>query len=257
MNTRQVHYIAGRHTSDAGLQEFVSLLPARFAMDGEVIYSKRNEVRTFVVGGRRIVAKRYKRPNLVQRLACSLGRKSKARRAFIYGERLREMGIDTPEPIAAIDVYRGMAYEQGYFISAEDGRPSCKVLRDRPDLPYREALARALAQYLVTLHERGFLHGDTNLGNFLYAREADGTFRFAVIDVNRSRFVAGLPTRRQCLANLMRLSHDRDLLRLIVAAYAEARMWDVDAAVSDVLGRVGRFERRKAVLKKLKRLRGE
>lgn len=252
MNLRQTSYVAPEYAALGALQDFVCRLPDLFAVSGEVIYSKRNEVRVFEIAGQRWVVKRYKRPNLVQRLSCSLGRKSKAHRALLYADRLRRMGIDTPAPVAAVDCYRGLVYEQGYFVSAEDRRPSCMDLRDRPELPYREALAQALAHYLVTLHARGFLHGDTNLGNFLYSREADGTFRFAVIDVNRSRFVAS-PTRRQCLANLMRLSHRREVLRLVVGAYAAERGWDIAATVEDVIGRVRRFERRKELLRKLKR----
>lgn len=71
--------------------------------------------------------------------------------------------------------------------------------------------------------------------------------RFVLIDTNRSRFTDGLPTDRRCLANLMRLTHKRPLLRRIATAYARLRGWNPDRTATRLLRLLTRFEHRRTL----------
>ena len=100
------------------------------------------------------------------------------------------------------------------------------------------------------------MHGDTNLSNFLY-REDKGLplgYHITTIDINRSHFVDN-PSREECIANLMRLTHVRQALRKIIGRYAELRGWDVEWAVSLAVQKLDSFERRKEMKKKILRKR--
>ncbi len=235
---------------------WLRLLPETFCSGrGETLCDRRNQVKRFEVGDTVVIVKRFRRPKGLQRLAYSTFWPDKAVKAYRYALRLLELGIDTPRPIGAVTLRGRFGGVVQYYLATEENRwPDCSCLREDPDFPDREALTDALAAYLVTLHGKGFLHGDTNLSNFLYRREADGTYRFAVIDINRSRFTSGEPTRRQCLDNLFRLTHVRPLLTALVSAYARHRQWDESACVAHVLHCLDRFERKKAFLRKLKGL---
>lgn len=232
------------HPAYTSLRPFLHALPEHFLTRGTVLTAERNVVKAFdLPEGLHIVVKRYRVPHLVPRLAYSLGRRSKARRAYEFALRLPALGIDTPAPVGYIEERNGWGlFSLSYFACLSDARPSLWDLY-QPDLPRRSELIEAFAEFLVNAHHKGFLHGDLNLSNILYDTDEQGHFRFAVIDTNRSRFVPQ-PGRRRCLRNLVRISHDRALLSGIVRAYARLRQWDAEACEQFVMTRLTHFERR-------------
>lgn len=239
----------------ARLTDFVSSLPQRFESEGETLYAKRNIVKSFRTDdGLELVVKRFKYPNVVQQLGYSTFRPTKARRAYEFGLRLLQLGIETPEPVAYLEERRlGLVFTTGYFVSLSCRWPDCKVLNE-PDFPHHAALAEALMRQLVGMHARGVLHGDVNLSNFLYqlapqpagssAPPAAADFRLCVIDTNRSHFHPSL-TDEQCMRNLVRLTHNQSLMREFCALYARLRGWDVAATTQTVLSGLHHFEQHK------------
>lgn len=239
--------------NDASLQQLLRRLPEAFtAGEGELIYDKRNQLRRFVLpSGQIAVVKSYHHPNLFQRLCYSTFWRNKAIKSFLFGQRLLKCGIDTPTPIAAITYYKwGCLVSKYFFVSTEDNRPDCLILRDG-NMEHPEPLIDALAHYFIKLHEAGFLHGDANLSNFLYEQQPDGKYRFAVIDTNRSRFLGRPASQQEAYQNLMRLTHVRSLLSALVRSYARQRGWDEKEAEQAVFDLIARRERRKALLHKL------
>lgn len=243
-----------RYNGDIALQQLLQRLPEAFAAgEGELIYDKRNKLRRFVLpSGQVVVVKAYHHPNLFQRICYSTFWRNKAIKSFYFGQRLLSLGIDTPEPIAAITYYKwGGLVSSYYFVSTEDNRPDCRVLRDG-NMQNPQPLIDALATFLIKLHEAGFLHGDANLSNFLYEEQDDGSYRFAVIDTNRSRFLSHPATEREVCQNLMRLCHVRPLLCAIITSYAKQRGWDAKKIEHEVLDLIDKRERRKAFWHKFK-----
>ena len=106
---------------------------------------------------------------------------------------------------------------------------------------YPPELAEAVAQQVWLMHSRGVLHGDLNLSNFLCTKDEKG-YRFTMIDTNRSHFTEGWPTDGQCLKNLVRLTHRRDLYEDLVRRYARLRGWDADSTARQALLLLERFE---------------
>ena len=240
------------------MHDFMKQVPQLFADGkGEVLYDKRNQVRRFTVQlegvPEVVIVKRFKQPNPTQCISYSTLWPNKAVKAYRYAERLQLLDIDTPHPLGALTQRNALGLvRQYYFASTENSDPSCWQLLN-PDFSEGEALAEALAAYLITLHEKGFLHGDTNLSNFLWHKEDDGSFHFAVIDVNRSRFLDRPATRKEALSNLFRLTHVRPMLEQIVRHYARLRRWDEDEAVAEVNEALHRFEQKKFFLNHFKK----
>lgn len=235
------------------LQSFMSHIPEDFAAGkGTLLYDKRNQVRRFEVQTPPMpefpnvyIVKRFKHPNLMQNLCYSTFWHNKAQKAYLYAERLLKMGIQTPKPLAALTQRNAFGFiDRYYFVSTQVTDPSCWCLLDA-DFGEKAELIQALAQYLVQLHEKGFLHGDTNLSNFLWHKNEDGTYSFSVIDVNRSLFLDRPANRKEALTNLFRLTHSRSMLEQIVRSYAVARGWNEEEAVQEVHQALHRFERKK------------
>lgn len=227
------------------LSDFIQSLPVVFDTEGELVYDERNQVRLFLVDGKKIVVKRFKRPMLHQRIDYTLLRPSKAKRAYLFGMKLIELGISTPTPIACIETYCQGLFYQGYLVTEFCGDPDARILREEPE--GHDDLVEAIAQFLVDCHEKGFIHGDTNLSNFLYHKEAS-SYHITTIDINRSHFSPN-PSKKQCLESLFRLTHVRPTLKHIVSRYAALRGWDEQAAVDLVMQKLERFEQRKKMLK--------
>lgn len=248
-DARRKYVVSGDY---ARLKDFVCRVPQLFARgEGEVLHTGRNELRRFEVDGLRVVAKRYKRVNAVQRVAYSFFRKTKARRAYEFAAVFRQRGIDTPREVAYIEERERGLFTTGYFVSLDcPFPPAFPVVVKQED--YRKDLADALAAFICKMHERGILHGDMNLKNFLYDERADGSVRFSVVDTNRSHFCQGWPTRRQCLANLRTLTYRREVFVRIVRRYAALRGWDEGEAVGEALRCLERFIERRARRYKVK-----
>ena len=73
-----------------------------FQEGGEkLVNGDRNEIKLFKCeNGLILNIKSFKVPNLINQVAYKHFRKSKARRSFEYAQKLQELGIGTPDPIA-------------------------------------------------------------------------------------------------------------------------------------------------------------
>lgn len=209
---------------------------------GEVVYKGRNRVARFRHDGLALMVKRFKRVNLVQQVAYTFFRPSKAERAYRFADLFRQRGIDTPRRVAYMEQSRAGLFSVGYFVSLEaEGTETHLLLREVEHFSHE--LADAVAAQVVLMHSRGVLHGDLNLSNFLCRETADG-YRFTMIDTNRSHFTDGWPTDGQCLENLVRLTHRRDLYEYLVRSYARQRQWDEDSTACRALQLLDHFEHR-------------
>ena len=224
--------------------DYISQLPAMMARgEGETVYDKRNRVVRFEHEGLVMMVKRFKRANIIQQIAYTFFRKSKSRRAFLFAEEFRLRGIETPQRVAYMEEHRWGLFTVGYFVSLEtDGTETHLLLREVLDFSHE--LADAVARQVVLMHSRGILHGDLNLSNFLCRQSSDG-YQFTMIDINRSRFTDGWPADEQCLQNLVRLTHRRDLYEYLVRSYARRRGWDEAVSSQRALLLLEQFEKKR------------
>lgn len=118
--------------------------------------------------GRDLVVKRYNHMGLLHSLRHTV-KGSRARRAWINGQRLLAIGIPTPRPVAYIDEYRGPLLWRSYLVTEfADGRRLNEVLEDRD---VRDGAKRRLIHQVLKLIHRlslhGINHGDTKHTNIL------------------------------------------------------------------------------------------
>lgn len=237
---------------------FFASMPALFsAGKGKVLHEGRNEVRLFVVDGKPLVVKRYKRVNWIQRIVYSFFRPTKAARAFRFAEILRNRGVSTPHEVAYMEQREKGLFSIGYFVSLECTDPSLYIPLDVQS-SFDRTLADNLAAFIVELHSKGILHGDMNFGNFLYHYDDSSMCHFSVIDTNRSHFCEGFPTRTQCLSNFQTMTHRREVYEFVVRKYAVLRHWNEEETVKVAFAYLDKFEerhrRKEKFVKQLKKL---
>lgn len=149
----------------------------------EIIYDGRNRLYRSPDG--KLCIKAYRVPGLIKRFIYGFLRKSKAFRAFDNAHELRELGISTPAPIAAVECKNFGFLGRSYYICeyASDWQ-ELRGVEKRSDFP---ALSRALAEFIYKLHRNGVLMKDFSPGNVLW-RLNGSYFEFCLVDINRMEF---------------------------------------------------------------------
>ncbi len=240
------------HNQYESLRDELRDIPRLF-MNGEgvVLHEGRNSVRAFDIGGLRLVVKRYKPVCFVRQIAYTFFCRTKAEKAFLFAEILRGRGFDTPHEVAYIKQRRYGLFHVGYFISLSCDDPtaySALVLKPK----FNPELASDLAALFVQMHLKGVMHGDMNLGNFLFRKKDDAHYAFNIIDTNRSRFVDRPLGREESLRNLRTVTFRRDLYAYIIRTYATIRGWDTQKTAKEATRLLTRFERWKTNKRKWK-----
>ena len=213
------------------LESFVSNIPELFDQEGELVYIARNQLKHFNVEGYDVIVKRYREPHLVNRIAYTYFRPSKAKRAYEYAFKLLKLGVDSPAPIAYIEQYKSGLLTYGYFVSVYEKNYS--VIRDfMSGIQTDELLLKALSLYIADLHAKGILHLDMSPGNILYLKEADN-YHFTLIDINRMQFLPSVSTIKR-YKSFKRLAENESVLTIIAKLYAEAAHLNVTEAVMEI-----------------------
>lgn len=181
------------------LRPLIEGLPTSEAVPEHVFCNERNAVWQQQLGDISVVIKRFKLPTLLNRFVYAYLRPNKGIRAYRNALKLRSMGIDSPEPVACLVQKRhGMVHTVWYVSVFSPARTLHDVyLESQGD--EREKLVRSYLAWAKRLLGLGVLQLDNNSRNTLVSREADGSYHFALVDINRMRFVKRV-TRKQVYA---------------------------------------------------------
>lgn len=228
--------------------------PDFFTEKGKILQSGRNTIKLFNTDKQPFVVKRYEHLSLFNRFIYGTLRRSKAERAYLHAIRLRELGIDTPEEVAFIEIRKYGLLQTSYFVSAYSNYlPLWPIAEQYSHNPELSPILDALAKFLFNMHRAGVLHKDLNIGNLLYKRVDQDKYLFQVIDTNRMQFCKRLSTRQR-LDNMRRLSCPVPAYLYILDQYAH--LIKSDTATVQLQGAVMRLffemrQRTKQVIKAL------
>jgi len=180
-----------------------------------------------------VVVKSYGNPLFINRIIYGNIRASKAKRAYNYALKLRDYGIGTPQPLAYIEIKKGLILHKSFFISLKSTFPN-RLSDLCTETPAKDVdkLVRGIAVFTAKLHDLGILHKDYSSGNLLYEINKDEVL-LQVIDLNRMRF--GRVGRKKGCKNFERLCLNDEILSRIAEEYAEVRSFDKAICVEEVL----------------------
>jgi tRNA A-37 threonylcarbamoyl transferase component Bud32 len=220
------------HPNYQELEPLLLRLPELFER-GKVLYKSRNELRIVEVPGYTLNVKRYRVPILLNRIAYSFFRSSKANRAYEFALKLQQNGFGTPDPIAYLEYQSCGLLRQSYFVSKHiaDFR-MMREFADGSDIAGREDILEALGVFIAQLHEAGILHLDLSVGNILFQKEGNDV-RFWLVDLNRMRFCK-IDQELGC-KNFERLRGNQEFFRALATAYARERGFDQEQCLESIL----------------------
>ncbi len=187
------------------LKSFVENAPNIFNEQGELIYKERNILKCYSADGYNIVVKQYKQPHIINRIAYTFFRPSKAKRSYEYALK------------AYIEQFKCGLLTHGYLFSIYENEYS--IIRDLMDgIQIDDELLKTLALYIANLHQNGVLHLDISPGNLLYKKEGNQV-HFTAIDINRMQFPKVI-TNEMRYKNFNRLSENDEVLTKIARFYS-------------------------------------
>ncbi len=156
-----------------------------FNKSDRTIHKARNELKIIQLNNIDTVVKSFKIPNIINQIAYSFFRDSKAKKSYKYSLKI---GKFTPEPIGYIEFYSNSLLKKSYFISEKfDYDFTIREPLLNTDFPDREEIFKAFAKFTLELHNANIFHNDYSPGNILIKKE-NNNYIFKIVDINRMKF---------------------------------------------------------------------
>jgi len=218
-------------------RSFILNIPNAFQTEGKIIYNERNVLKVYTIDGLEVVVKRFKKPHIINQIAYSFFRPSKAQRSYEYALKLFEKGISTPAPIAYIEEKRSGLLKYSYYICVSESQQSHirKQMLGETDGKF----LKALAHFIAELHSKGILDKDLSPGNILF-NEENGKIHFSLIDINRMRFLEKIPLKTR-YKNFKRISENIEIITTLAKEYAKVCGIDEQETTSAIIKYISEF----------------
>ena len=213
----------------------------------------RNVIKRIEIDGIAMAVKSFKRPNWINRLVYRYWRKSKAHRSYLYANRLTDLGIGTPKPVAFMESFGCSGIQRSFYFSLNiTADYTFRDLIHTPNLPHRDSLIEAFTRFTFDLHQKGILFQDHSPGNTLITTNGSSA-DFYLVDLNRMTFKTLSDTER--IENFSRLTPLKEMVDKMSVTYARLMQWP-EAQLKQDMWRVTqnfqqRFHRKRRLKKKL------
>lgn len=211
----------------------------------------RNSLKLFELDGLIINVKSFRVPNIINQIAYRFLRMSKAQRSFEYANKLTDLNIGTPQPIAYYEYKTTFFFNKSYYISIQqDCDLTYRELTKDAHYPDHENILRAFTRFTYNLHENKVNFLDHSPGNTLI-KKVDGEYEFYLVDLNRMSFESMSFEKR--IKNFAKLSTCKHMIAVMSDEYAKCTGEDSKVVESLLLQFTQAFQNRyqnRRILKK-------
>ena len=235
-------------------QDAVNKILEAFDDSGRLIgKGKRNVVKAFEFDGEQYNVKSFKIPHLINKIVYRFFRMSKAKRSFLYAERLLSLGILSPYPVAYIEEKTSFFFLKSYYISKQQQYDlTFRDLIENSKYVGNTDILKAFTRFTFRLHEQNVLFNDHSPGNTLIKITEKG-YDFYLVDLNRMQFKPLDFNAR--MKNFSRLTPKKEMVKFMADEYAKLIGSDKNT-VFDLMWKYTqefqhRFHKKKALKKKL------
>lgn len=231
------------HPSYQKAAEAIDLIIEEFSISEEYVAEPaRNAIKAFDLQGERVTVKRFKVPNAINKFAYKFLRKSKAERSFTYANKLLELGIGTPQPIAYYEETSAIAFLKSYYVCAfVDADFTFRELITDTSIPDVNEILREFTRFTFQLHENNVLFKDHSPGNTLIKRTSEG-IEFYLVDLNRMEFKP--LTFEERVLNFIRLTPKKDMVEVMSDEYAKLTGRSFEEVFSLMWGQTEAFQKK-------------
>ena len=218
--------------------------------DAVNIYEGRNTLYTTRLGDVQAVVKVFKRPNFINSYVYTTLRSSKGKRSFLNALELKRLGFLTPDPIACIEVRRGLKLVGCQYVCRELSGAS--EMRHWENFPDADTLLPAFAREMLRLHQAGVWNKDFSPGNILYKGDSASGYEFYYVDLNRMEF--GVHDSKKLMRMFRAINLNSGETARLGRLYAEAAGTDPEDMEKEALRQLDGYfatQRRKNFFKRL------
>ncbi|PHR70379.1 MAG: hypothetical protein COA66_12400 [Arcobacter sp.] len=170
-------------------KEFLLDIKNYFSENQNTIHKARNELKIISYNDVSTVVKAFRVPNILNQVVYAYVRNSKAKKSFLNAQKLQDLNINTPEPIAYIEFYNNLLFKESFFIAKEYKYDFTirEPLRNL-ELKNAELILKQFVHFTYNLHKNGVYHKDYSAGNILVLKKDENTYEFSIVDINRMEF---------------------------------------------------------------------
>ncbi|MUU78134.1 Kdo domain containing protein [Winogradskyella endarachnes] len=211
----------------------------------------RNSLKLFNIDGKVLNVKSFKIPNIINQLAYRFLRKSKAQRSYEYANKLIELGIGTPQPIAYYEFKTPLLFKKSYYVSEQlDCDLTYRELTTDLNYPNHEDILRAFTRFTYNLHEKNVNFLDHSPGNTLI-KINDNSYDFFLVDLNRMQF--GSMDFETRIKNFAKLTTHKSMVKVMSDEYAKCSNESFDKVFNLMWSSTQAFQEKYYRKKRLKR----
>lgn len=211
-------------------KEITNLIENFESFGNEIGNQARNTIKIIPFHDEFLNIKAFKIPNIFNRIAYKFFRTSKAQRSFEYANKLIELGIGTPKPIAYYEYPSMFLFGKSYYVSEHLNYDlTYRELTKDFNIPDYDTILRAFTRFTYSLHQKNIHFLDHSPGNTLIKR--NGTdYNFYLVDLNRMNFgPLDFETR---IKNFARLTIHKSMVDVMSDEYAKCSGEDYNKIVN-------------------------
>ena len=207
--------------------EYLNQIILNFDKEGKSFGNQdRNSLKLFPLKDMTVNVKSFKVPNIFNQIAYKFFRKSKAQRSYEYANKLIELNIGTPQPIAYFEFTTPILFKKSYYLSEHlDYDITYRELTSDLNFLDHENILRAFTRFTFNLHENGINFLDHSPGNTLIQIN-NRDYKFFLVDLNRMNF--GELDFKTRIKNFARLTIHKSMVEVMSDEYAKCSGYDFD-----------------------------
>jgi len=203
-------------TKQASIDVFIEDFNTSGTLLGDEI---RNSIKLFDLDNQLVNIKSFQIPNVFNKIAYKFLRKSKAQRSFEYAEKLLDLGIGTPQPIAYYEDSNVLFFGRSYYVSEHiDCDLTYRELIRDLNYSNHEKILREFTKFTYKLHENNVYFLDHSPGNTLIKEDND-EYKFYLVDLNRMQFKS--LSFHERIQNFERLTIHKSMVKIMSEEYAK------------------------------------
>ncbi len=235
------------YKQDKSYKNFILNIREYFSKNSSFIHRARNEIKIISYQNRKYVVKSFKIPHLLNKIAYSYFKNSKAQKSYENSIKIIDF---TPKPIGYIEFKKFELLDESYFISEKFNFDFTirEPLLDK-NFEDKKEIFKDFAKFTFKLHQNSILHLDYSPGNILIKRLGKN-FEFKIVDINRMKFKK--LTLNERLRNFSKLWAKDEDLSTIVEEYSKLLGKDPKNCIKTALYYSQKHKNFKNLKKKLK-----
>lgn len=233
--------------------DFIEKSIHNFSNSGVVIKDSRNVIKTYESDKLVLNIKSFKIPNIFNAFIYNKIRSGKAERSYRFAQKLLNLGINTPKPIAYFEFKTSLFFKNSYYVSEQINYDfSIRDVINDSNFTDRIKILKLFSSFTFKLHENNINYLDHSPGNTLI-KANKGDYKFYLIDLNRMQFKK--MSFKDRMKNFNRLTKDSLVIKIFSEQYASLYGLKFEAVYEKMLHYSDKFFSNRERLKKIKKLK--